>query len=246
MAVGVGELGGRSVEQQRAEQHHRQGDLHTDDGEERSHPPSLPAWAAGNTDGAEVSRFSSPRGGSDEVDDDLGELGAAVLLEEVPAALDGGVGLALGAGDLLAGGARSAPLVIGSLSLNAHRNGRSSSASTSHAWRFGSAAGIVGRRRHEQRELPRPFLVGLVGERRVVAGEDVGAEVGRAAAVDDEPGRELLDGPGEAAARRRNASPGSRSPVGRNVLAATTRRSGRGARRRAAARAARPSPGTPA
>ena len=55
-----------------------------------------------------ASRSYAQRSG-DEVDDDLGELRAAVLLEEVAAAGDGGVGLALRAGDA----ADQVPLVAG-------------------------------------------------------------------------------------------------------------------------------------
>ena len=71
MAVGLGELGGRPIQEQRAKQHRCEGDLHTDDGEERDHSPWLPARGAGETAGAEVSG-SARRGGRDEVGDDRG------------------------------------------------------------------------------------------------------------------------------------------------------------------------------
>ena len=75
--------------------------------------------------------------------------------------------------------------MIGSWSLNAHRNGLSNFCSVSHAARLAVAAGIVRRRRHEQRELARPFLVRVVGERRVVGGDRGVVELGAAAALHD-------------------------------------------------------------
>ena len=79
----------------------------------------------------------------------------------------------------------SAPLVMGSLSLNAHRNGLSNCPRTSHARRLASAAGSSGRDGHEHRELARPFFVGLVGKRSVVGRDHVGRGIGHASAAHD-------------------------------------------------------------
>ena len=100
----------------------------------------------------------------DEVDDDLRQLLPAVLLEEVPAADDRRVRLPLGAGDPLlqvavgpagdgvavAEGAEERPVEGG----QAHPGGH-----------VGVVGGVVGPRRHEQREGACARLVGLVGER---------------------------------------------------------------------------------
>ena len=62
-------------------------------------------------------------------------------------------------GTIVAEDGRSAPAVMGSRSLKAHRKGLSNSASTSQARRLASAAGSSGRVRHEQGELPGAFFV---------------------------------------------------------------------------------------
>ncbi len=78
----------------------------------------------------------------------------------------------------------SPPFVTGSLSLKHSRNGLSNVDSTSHAATLSGAGRVVGAGRHERREDARPGLVAVVGERRVVAGDHLGRQVGGGAAVD--------------------------------------------------------------
>src|SRR5581483_4333198 len=120
----------------------------------------------------------------DEVDDDLGQFGAAVLLEEVAAAGDGGVGLALGAGDLLLEDAVAAAgdgVAVG-------EGGEERAVERLQALprlELVGAGRVVGLGRHEHRELPRPRLVAVVGERGVVGGDDLGRDIAAAPTLDD-------------------------------------------------------------
>ena len=132
----------------------------------------------------------SPGGAGDEVDDHGGELGALVLLQEVAAADDRGVRLALLRRGCAAWNGPSPPLVTASWSLNAHSHGLRNCSSTSHAARVVGARRVVGHARHERREDARAGLVAVVGERCVVGGDHLGAEIGGAAAVDDAADRE--------------------------------------------------------
>src|SRR6478752_3300761 len=159
-----------------------------------------PAWTSddgparfGSGSGLPVPSTVSRTGSapSNEGRNDLGDLGPLVLLEEVAAALDGRVGLALGAGHAseerplaalgdrvaVAEGAQDGPV----------------EASEDLPRRDLILVGrVVGSRRDEGREAARPGLVGVVGERSVVGGNDRRGEVAEAAAVDDPADRELL------------------------------------------------------
>src|SRR5262249_17091018 len=87
---------------------------------------------------------------------------------------------------------RSPPAVIGSESLNAVRNGFSHRWSTSHARRFASdagASGLVGTSLGNWRAPPPP---GASAGGGAVGGDDLGGEVGRAAAVHDPADGERL------------------------------------------------------
>ena len=92
---------------------------------------------------------------------------------------------------------RSAPLVMGSLSLKAHRKGRSKAARPTQAATLASWAGSSGRDGTSSGNCAGPRLVGLVGERRVVGRLDLGRHGLGAPAADDAAGREHVDLLGE-------------------------------------------------
>ena len=117
---------------------------------------------------------------------------------------------------------RSAPAVIGSESLNAHRNGRSNADRPSHAARLAGAAGSSGGSAPAAGTGGRPpcrCRRGTARRRR--------RRSPRRARWRSRPSRCRRRGSSgvscEYCCHIRNASPGSRSPVGRKVLAATTR-----------------------
>src|SRR5205807_5509356 len=118
----------------------------------------------------------------DEVDNDVGQLLAAVLLQEVAAAGDRGVWLVGGTRDRLlehAVGPRGDRVGVAEGAQERLLEG------VQHRPRLAVRLGrrVVGRRRHQHRELPGALLVGLVGERRVVGGDDLGRQVGLASAL---------------------------------------------------------------
>src|SRR5687768_17789007 len=104
-----------------------------------------------------------PRVLPDEVDDDRGQLLATVLLDEMAATLDDGVGLALGAGDELLDDAL-APLGDGVAVAEGGEDGLAEGAQRLPRRAIGRGGRVLGRGGHEQRELARPFLEGLVRE----------------------------------------------------------------------------------
>src|SRR3954465_7134378 len=128
-------------------------------------------------------RRESRGGPRDERRDDGRELGAAVLLEEVAAALDGGVRLPRRARDRR----QHRPVATaGDRVLVGERAQERAVEATEYLPRgpVGRGGGVVGARRHQERELTGPLLVRLVGERCVVSRDDVVGQRRGAAAVD--------------------------------------------------------------
>ena len=112
--------------------------------------------------------------------------------------------------------------VIGSLSLNATRNGLSQVDSRCQA-AVGRRRRVVGRGRDEIRHRPRRGLVGLVRERSVVGGEHLGR---RSSVRQPDRTRRATSSTGavRTASRKRSHTSGiCWSPVGSPVLVATTR-----------------------
>src|SRR5262249_11020989 len=132
----------------------------------------------------------SSGGARDEVDDHLGQLFAAVLLEEVSAALDGRVGLALRARDGLLKPAVAAPR-DGILIAEGGEEGLSPASQHLPGTTGRDGRRVVGADGNERRELAGAGLVAVVGEGGVVRRDDVGREIRRTAALDDAADVEL-------------------------------------------------------
>src|SRR5580704_5101913 len=130
-------------------------------------------------------------GGADEIDDHPSQLGTLVLLEEVAASGDGhmvlaaatrdaGLQLPLGTGrDGIAVAEGGEERLVERLE---HRPGPA----------VGWCCGVVGGDRHQRRELPRALGEGLVGKRGVICRDDLRAQLGDTAGVDDDAGGEVL------------------------------------------------------
>ena len=158
-----------------------------------------------------VRRRSAGRG-PDEAHDRGGQLLALVLLEEVAGAHDRRVRLpcapGTSAGSTVAARGDRVP------SVNAVRNGLSHAREHLPRPAVGRRGRIVGRRRHQRRELAGAGLVAIVGERRVVGRDDLGGS-GRVAQPPLTMRPTWNSGVSASSfCQARNALPGGRSPVG--------------------------------